>query len=1064
MPLKGKFQLVDDAGILKGVDLSNTKAYYMAILKAVLGDKFVEKSDDIDLKPGAESTNENLLQYFWESEYNEEHSKDNKIRGKDVDLPKFEKKYLCGFIRATIKKKDKDGKDFYKHTPLKDFVNLLTETESKFYYKWVIKGENGQYMEAKGPPPGSATVLDQLLRVSVLTYNTWATNSKNPFKALRDISLAFVRQNIKARVVPIGFSSIAVYQSKSDKNVLYYPVYINPNAVPLYIAADDTANYKLGEEEGKGYQRQPNCKNLPFDQSAPTDNTVTMDNAIYDIKYRKWYYLREALIKNGKANARLQIKRTEKKYKELPDEKKDDEAIKAFIDSVAKENTKLLPPEYKAFYFAANNELKNFTTEIALGSSGGDGGAMRADNVSEVDYRWKTIAGQEDFGKLLGLSIGLQLENWLASDDPLPDGFFPTNWPFDKVPESLKIRNEGKVTGMESWIKYYKKFKDIPKRKNDPQPGAHLRPPRIINPGETPGKNQTKVTMSEANGIKPMDWIPYRLWRKNYSYLKDGPDEKSGEKLGAETASRDDAGTVMALALNQYEDWNAIRSSGDDGLVNRISDTKLPATLFAQYVVTKDDLAKKQWAADNGLAVKNVNKSSVLTQQEWCHLQGHGDGGPEELGNFISGSKHCNTEQLAIETGQRVLSHSTDKDITKEITQADPLKIRVTGYQMPNNGTFIKKDITLKKKKIDEYKEKLAGLSEPLKKDCKNLIDKLFIKTDPAKDDFRLASDFKEQYNAIASKIPSAKGKEKLALFQLQKELERDLFYYYPLGRWVRYKIYHKGKKLFDHIFDAQSLSFNYHEYLILRETVTRVIYENIGLGKVYKQKLLDKIALILPEEKVQTAIGKTIENLDEQTVQGKKYDGLFSTIKGDLDNLKKDLSEWEPAKDSEMDSGKKIVNDYEKKFSQLKNQLEPIKRSLEDLDKEPDMDERMDDADVMEGRKILKARRKSFSEKIDTCINLVDPTKLTADNLKNLKMELDKQDTNKLKRSASSVLDRDSPDFKKLRREEEKIQSFKKAKTSLDPPPAAPAKGNATAKDTTTEDATMDGTTPPPK
>ena len=36
---------------------------------------------------------------------------------------------------------------------------------------------------------------------------------------------------------------------------------------------------------------------------------------------------------------------------------------------------------------------------------------------------------------------------------------------------------------------------------------------------------------------------------------------------------------------------------------------------------------------------------------------GHGDGGNERVGNFVSGSKHCNTEQLAIETGQRRVTH-----------------------------------------------------------------------------------------------------------------------------------------------------------------------------------------------------------------------------------------------------------------------------------------------------------------------------------------------------------------------------------------------------------------------
>ncbi|PTB91839.1 hypothetical protein C9994_14880, partial [Marivirga lumbricoides] len=45
---------------------------------------------------------------------------------------------------------------------------------------------------------------------------------------------------------------------------------------------------------------------------------------------------------------------------------------------------------------------------------------------------------------------------------------------------------------------------------------------------------------------------------------------------------------------------------------------------------------------------------SLPTLQEWCHLHGRGDGGPDVSNNLVAGSNHCNTEQAAIELAQRL--------------------------------------------------------------------------------------------------------------------------------------------------------------------------------------------------------------------------------------------------------------------------------------------------------------------------------------------------------------------------------------------------------------------------
>jgi len=80
-----------------------------------------------------------------------------------------------------------------------------------------------------------------------------------------------------------------------------------------------------------------------------------------------------------------------------------------------------------------------------------------------------------------------------------------------------------------------------------------------------------------------------------------------------------------------------------------------------------------------------IARASLRTEQEWCHLVGHGDGGDEVFENFISGSKHCNTEQLAIETGQRT-ARRTYGQAGDAVVDPILLAVKVTAYLFPNYG------------------------------------------------------------------------------------------------------------------------------------------------------------------------------------------------------------------------------------------------------------------------------------------------------------------------------------------------------------------------------------------
>lgn len=129
---------------------------------------------------------------------------------------------------------------------------------------------------------------------------------------------------------------------------------------------------------------------------------------------------------------------------------------------------------------------------------------------------------------------------------------------------------------------------------------------------------------------------------KNLARLKElkktwGVIKNKGNPLGKNFFVRNDAGRVMS-ALVAFSGGKLSGSSVSAG------------TLASMALKSPDTL--KQWRD-----LKATEAGALPTDQEWCHLMGHGDGGNERVGNFVSGSKHCNTEQLAIETGQRRVTH-----------------------------------------------------------------------------------------------------------------------------------------------------------------------------------------------------------------------------------------------------------------------------------------------------------------------------------------------------------------------------------------------------------------------
>jgi hypothetical protein len=160
-------------------------------------------------------------------------------------------------------------------------------------------------------------------------------------------------------------------------------------------------------------------------------------------------------------------------------------------------------------------------------------------------------------------------------------------------------------------------------------------------------------------------------------YTSVGPDKRrptlknKGKVLYRSAGPRQDAGRVMR-ALTDY----LVNPSNLPGT------STLPATGFANWVIAVRPPAKSNGALTEWQALKGNGSSTLPVNQEWCHLQGHGDGGDERLGNFVSGSYHCNTEQLAIEVGQRQVTHLNDNSY----------QLRTTAYLFPNTPSLLDKD------------------------------------------------------------------------------------------------------------------------------------------------------------------------------------------------------------------------------------------------------------------------------------------------------------------------------------------------------------------------------------
>lgn len=537
-------------------------------------------------------------------------------------------------------------------------------------------------------------------------------------------------------------------------------------------------------------------------------------------------------------------------------------------------------------YYVQNNALVSKPYKAASPPRGG-GGAMRSDAIGEADYRWSGDPG-------LAYALEFDMEKRLDGKFDEKDGWYSA-FKSPAIEPKTPVNPEDNQSVFE--VEYYKKFNKFPElKKNYPFETIPLRP-RVFN----------KALIGESYKKRKGEW--------SWETMRRDPIALKGAKY-----DRDSAGTVMSAA------FKAIGVDRDD------AEAWASATEFAQGVLEKSASAKLRWvknAQDNGLrfwpdqapdveskdhkpgaaaaagaemeddapdqkpapaaaGAKGVRapdekakaaklaeaEASLRTAQEWCHLIGHGDGGTEEYGNFVGGSEHCNTEQLAIETGQRTarksynvnlygkvtaylfdsrdLKSGTRKLLTEEIGFAGALGLQGRPQSGPAPAAApaasaapaavsrdaaaplgLLEQIGALVQSIGEFGrvydtvEKVAANyeSDPIYKCLLN------ARRPDAKSRGWLPTLEEYQRFLLNYKTYPDSDLKKLAKFRknIIDQLKNIKSNHVPLGDFIRYKIFIKGKndeniKIFDHIYDAQKESFDYNEYKLLETTVRRVV------------------------------------------------------------------------------------------------------------------------------------------------------------------------------------------------------------------------------------------------
>ncbi|EPG75120.1 hypothetical protein LEP1GSC058_0060 [Leptospira fainei serovar Hurstbridge str. BUT 6] len=344
----------------------------------------------------------------------------------------------------------------------------------------------------------------------------------------------------------------------------------------------------------------------------------------------------------------------------------------------------------RVYYFNSQGNLSAYLGEYIPETSGGVGGRGRADSPDENEFFWS--------GNIFtGYAIGLPMKNHLRFLSASLSGFFTTNTPIEKLFTLGKSKSTSSIAIIAYQILeelgYYKKQNLAIARKNLPK--VYSKPRIFVN--APPRKNFKYI---EENSKR----LPLLRKKMKGQVVLETKETTGSPLMHRESQGRENAGSVMKKYLFSTKFSAGMHVDGEDTFSAKYSayyskkypkkpfkGNSLAATEFTDYVASQDGTTAEiiqNFPTEVSYLKQKEKYYEVVTDQEWCHLFGHGDGGPDTPDNFVSGSKHCNTEQLAIETGQRK-------------RKIDGLTAKITAYLLPASNIWYNPDADAK----DNYKK-----------------------------------------------------------------------------------------------------------------------------------------------------------------------------------------------------------------------------------------------------------------------------------------------------------------------------------------------------------------------
>ncbi|MGP2657277.1 hypothetical protein ACOJTA_09565 [Malaciobacter sp. WC5094] len=522
------------------------------------------------------------------------------------------------------------------------------------------------------------------------------------------------------------------------------------------------------------------------------------------------------------------------------------------------------------YFFCEKSELKTYSTSFKMKGFNPSSYVGRADPMSEIDYMWKfqndeNNEKEKGILKSIAYLIGLDSDKQTSDDDKSLEskGYHKTNSYINKTNLNKHDKLESFMNnGITIFIKYEE---NIQNKRNFPK--KDVPPPKSYSFADLTN-DEFKIDSYDRK---------YRTKKKGETLTISNKNRKSDKGQNYIMANTLKDSFFYDYLISKYEKTDDTK---DEPKKTKVTNSSLPATSFAQACLDYNKEGNRileKWKEDK-------ENDKIRTNQEWCHLFGYGDGGKNEYENLVSGSKHCNTEQLAIETGQR-----------KVTSKYENIKSNITAYLYPNEGTYKKLSV----KEFEELKGKYPSLDES-----------------------HFSSFFNKKNDVYEVNINELHN-NKDDLSTLKKDIIEKYFRLLPLARVMRYKHYVKDKKVFDHVYDAQREGISVIECKLLDYIVEWNLYKALGEENKYKEVLLNRLKAKSPSQETLQMYEKIISDSDAQRIAT-----LNIKRKGE------DLSDlYEKIKEKIKENSEKISPD-ENQLKKLKKEIY-LKDTVDSIDEE---------------------------------------------------------------------------------------------------------------------------------